>query len=71
MQSIKDHFDLKKLLDDFVEHIGRTMLPHGDIVIDVDTILKKEDVVQYYESCEHLPLNQRMKKVKSLYNRME
>ncbi|USK68584.1 RNA polymerase recycling motor HelD [Peribacillus asahii] len=61
----KGSLRLKKLLDDFVEYIGRTMLPHGDIVIDVDTILRKEDVVQYYESCEHLPLNQRMKKVKA------
>ncbi|MFD6440823.1 HelD family protein [Peribacillus sp. NPDC060186] len=61
----KGSLRFKKLLDDFVDHIGRTMLPHGDIVIDVDRILKKEDVVSYYESCEHLPLNQRMKKVKS------
>ena len=61
----KGSLRFKKLLDDFVEYIGRTMLPHGDIVIDADTILKKEDVVRYYESCEQLPLNQRMKKLKT------
>lgn len=61
----KGSLRFKKLVDEFVEHIGKTMLPHGDIIIDANTILKKDDIVRYYESCEHLPLNQRMKKVKT------
>ncbi|WKU21126.1 3'-5' exonuclease [Priestia megaterium] len=61
----KGSLRFKKLLDDFVESIGQTMLPHSDIIIGTDFILPKEDVISFYEGKEHLPLNVRMKEVKS------
>ncbi len=61
----KGSLRFKKLLDDFVESIGQTMLPHSDIIIGTDFILPKKDVISFYEGKEHLPLNVRMKEVKS------
>ncbi|MEH7164305.1 RNA polymerase recycling motor HelD [Priestia megaterium] len=60
----KGSLRFKKLLDDFVEYIGSTMIPHGDVVIDSNIMLPKEEVHQFYQSKEHLPLNVRMKEVK-------
>ncbi|MEW5321278.1 3'-5' exonuclease [Geobacillus thermoleovorans] len=54
----------KKLLDDFVEYIGNTMIPHGDIVIESGVILSKQDIDRFYHTKEHLPLNVRMKEVR-------
>jgi DNA helicase II / ATP-dependent DNA helicase PcrA len=60
----KGSLRFKKLLDDFVEYIGNTMIPHGDIVIESGVILSKEEIHQFYHAKEHLPLNVRMKEVK-------
>jgi DNA helicase II / ATP-dependent DNA helicase PcrA len=60
----KGSLRFKKLLDDFTEYIGITMIPHGDIFIDSDVILSKVDIDQFYKSKEKLPLNVRMKEVK-------
>ncbi|MDQ6598097.1 RNA polymerase recycling motor HelD [Bacillus salipaludis] len=60
----KGSLRFKKLLDDFVEYIGITMIPHGDIFIDADVSLSKEAIHDYYKSRESLPLNVRMKEVK-------
>mgnify|MGYP001156477625 FL=1 len=60
----KGSLRFKKLLDDFVEYIGNTMIPHGDIVIESGVILSKEEIHQLYHAKEHLPLNVRMKEVK-------
>ncbi|PGQ79697.1 HelD family protein [Priestia megaterium] len=61
----KGSLRFKKLLDDFVESIGQTMLPHSDIIIGTDFILPKEEVISFYGGKEHLPLNVRMKEVKN------
>lgn len=60
----KGSLRFKKLLDDMVEYIGQTMLPHGDIVIDKDHILEKESITELYQAKLHLPLNVRMKEIK-------
>jgi DNA helicase-2/ATP-dependent DNA helicase PcrA len=60
----KGSLRFKKLLDEFVEYIGITMIPHGDIVIDSDFSLPKVVIDQFYKSKESLPLNVRMKEVK-------
>lgn len=60
----KGSLRFKKLLDDFVEYIGNTMIPHGDIIIESGAILSKEEIQQFYQAKEHLPLNVRMKEVK-------
>jgi DNA helicase II / ATP-dependent DNA helicase PcrA len=60
----KGSLRFKKLLDDFVEYIGNTMIPHGDIIIESGVILSKEEIHQFYQAKEHLPLNVRMKEVK-------
>lgn len=60
----KGSLRFKKLLDDFSEYIGVTMIPHGDIFIDSDVSLSKEVIDQFYKSKENLPLNIRMKEVK-------
>lgn len=60
----KGSLRFKKLLDDFVEYIGVTMIPHGDIFIDSNVTLSKEAVDKIYKSKEYLPLNVRMKEVK-------
>ncbi|WP_369900867.1 RNA polymerase recycling motor HelD [Bacillus manliponensis] len=60
----KGSLRFKKLLDDFVEYIGSTMLPHGSIMIEADVMLPKDEIDKFYESKEHLPLNVRMKEVK-------
>lgn len=43
----KGSLRFKKLLDDFVEYIGNTMIPHGDIVIESGVILSKEEIHQF------------------------
>lgn len=60
----KGSLRFKKLLDDFVEYIGNTMIPHGDLLIESGVILAKEEIHRFYKSKEHLPLNARMKEVK-------
>ncbi|QCJ42890.1 hypothetical protein FAY30_13750 [Bacillus sp. S3] len=60
----KGSLRFKKMLDDFVEYIGITMIPHGDIFIDKDVSLSKQSIDQFYTSKETLPLNVRMKEVK-------
>ncbi|WP_284035631.1 RNA polymerase recycling motor HelD [Neobacillus sp. 114] len=60
----KGSLRFKKMLDDFVEYIGITMLPHGDIFIDQDVSLAKQNIDQFYKSKESFPLNMRMKEVK-------
>ncbi|SFA50325.1 DNA helicase-2 / ATP-dependent DNA helicase PcrA [Anoxybacillus pushchinoensis] len=60
----KGSLRFKKLLDDFVEYIGNTMIPHGDLTIESGVILAKEEIHRFYKSKEHLPLNARMKEVK-------
>lgn len=60
----KGSLRFKKLLDDFVEYIGNTMIPHGDMIIESGVILSKEEIHQFYQAKEYLPLNVRMKEVK-------
>ncbi|MCC2413081.1 RNA polymerase recycling motor HelD [Bacillus sp. FSL W8-0519] len=60
----KGSLRFKKLLDDFVEYIGSTMIPHGSIIIGSDVMLQKDEIHNFYQTKEHLPLNVRMKKVK-------
>jgi DNA helicase II / ATP-dependent DNA helicase PcrA len=60
----KGSLRFKKLLDDLVEYIGETMIPHGDIVIDADTILTKQEIDKLYKSKLDLPLNVRMREIK-------
>lgn len=60
----KGSLRFKKLLDDLVEYIGETMIPHGDIVIDADTILTKQELDKLYQSKLDLPLNIRMREIK-------
>jgi DNA helicase-2/ATP-dependent DNA helicase PcrA len=60
----KGSLQFKKLLDDFVNYIGQTMIPHRDIVIDADTILSKEEIDRFYKGKKYLPLNLRMRDMK-------
>ncbi|GGE54756.1 RNA polymerase recycling motor HelD [Priestia taiwanensis] len=60
----KGSLRFKKLLDDFVEYIGSTMIPHGHIIIGSDVMLQKGEIESFYATKEHLPLNVRMKRVK-------
>jgi DNA helicase II / ATP-dependent DNA helicase PcrA len=55
----------KKLLDEMVVYIGETMIPHGDITIDANTILTKEEIDIFYKSKTYLPLNIRMREMKA------
>jgi DNA helicase II / ATP-dependent DNA helicase PcrA len=60
----KGSLRFKKLLDDFVEYIGITMIPHGDIFIDSDVSLSNDIIHQFYKSKESFPLNVRMREIK-------
>lgn len=64
VSKFKGSLGFKKFLDEFVEYIGSTMIPHGDIIIDAGLILQKEEIDKYYKMKENLPLNIRMKEVK-------
>ena len=61
----KGSLQFKKLLDEMVSYIGETMIPHGDIVIDAETILSKSEIDSFYNSKLNLPLNIRMREMKS------
>ncbi|UOY92501.1 AAA family ATPase [Ectobacillus sp. JY-23] len=60
----KGSLRFKRLLDEFVEQIGSTMIPHGSIIIETGVMLQKEELDAFYKGKEHLPLNVRMKEVK-------
>ena len=46
----KGSLQFKKLIDDLVSYIGTTMIPHGDISIDANTILTKEEIDVFYST---------------------
>ncbi|SFS59293.1 HelD family protein [Marininema halotolerans] len=60
----KGSLQFKKLLDKFVEEIGRKLLPYGDIHFSDQHMLTKESIVEFYESRSHMPFNDRFKEVK-------
>lgn len=60
----KGSLKFKKLLDEMVDYIGKTMIPHRDIVIDPDSILSKDEIDEFYNGKKYLPLNLRMRDMK-------
>ncbi|PTX52702.1 Rep family ATP-dependent DNA helicase [Melghirimyces profundicolus] len=60
----KGSLQFKKLLDDLVAEVGRTLLPYKDIHLSEHHTLTKEEIDQFYESRLHLPLNVRLRDVK-------
>lgn len=54
----------KELLDDLVAEVGRALLPYKDIHLSEHYTLTKQEIVQFYDSRLHLPLNIRLQNVK-------
>lgn len=61
----KGSLRFKKVLDELVAEVGRTLLPHSDIHLDGHYTLSKEEIDRFYDSRLHLPLNVRLQEVKN------